>query len=281
MDLSEGPAASSRGLPGPPWVPESSGGAGPGAGLEAEAWGLSVTPWGTEGLPEGIGSAGFGVGVSEAAEGAEPGAGLEAEARGVSVTPWGTEGLLQWTSSVGLGAGVGEEARGAGPKDMFWVVTGEVQGPPSAGTGTWAGGLGDAVLLGWGAAGPAEAEVPEPRVLELSSGGSGLTCCGKGPAEARRFMASAGPKLVPTEREGFPGAPGCCTCSRPAASPRLALHTRRRHGGARRRAGELLNPPGRAWVTSESPPASQPNPLFLSSSQGPPTLQHPGRPAQP
>ena len=214
MELIEGPAVSSRGLPGPPWVPESSGGSGPGAGLEAEAWGLSVTPWGTEGLPEGIGSAGFGAGVGEAAEGAGPGAGLEAEARGVSETPWGTEWLLQWTSSVGLGPGVGEEAGGAGPKDMFWVVTGEVQGPPSAGTGTWAGGLGDAVPLGWGAAGPAEAGVPE-----LSSGGSGLTCCRKGPAEARRFMASAGPKLVPVETAGFPGAPGRCACSLRAASP--------------------------------------------------------------
>ena len=105
---------------------------------------------------------------------------------------------------MGLGVGVGEEAGGAGPKDMFWVVTGKIQGPPSAGTGTWAGGLGDAVPLGWGAGGPAEAEVLGPTVLELSSEGSGLTCCGKGPAETRPFMASAGPKLVPTAERRLP-----------------------------------------------------------------------------
>lgn len=213
MELSEGPAASSRGLPGPPWVPESSGGAGPGAGLEAEA-------------------------------------------RGLSVTPWGTEGLLQWTSSVGLGAGVGEEAGGAGPKDMFWVVTGEVHGPPSTGTGTWARGLGDAVPLGWGAAGPAEVEVPEPRVLELSSAGSGLTCCGKGPAEARRFMASAGPKLVPTAGRRLPWGSRALLLQPPGgfSSPGPAHPSQT--GRSQARAGEFLNPPGRAWVTSEPPSIS-------------------------
>lgn len=195
---------SSCGLPGPSWVPESSGGVGPVAELEAEARGFSVTPWGTEGLPEEISSVGFRAGVGEEARGVGPGAGLEVEARGVLVIPWGTEGLLQWTSSVGLGAGIGEESGGTGPNDMFWVVTSEVQGPPSTGIGTWAGGLGDAIPLGWGATGPAEAEVLGPRVPELSSVGSGLTCCTKGPAEAQPFMVSAGPKLVPTAKRRLP-----------------------------------------------------------------------------
>ena len=268
---------SSCGLPGPPWVPESSGGAGPVAELEAEARGFSVTPWGTEGLPEEIGPVGFRAGVGEEARGAGPGAGLEVEARGVSVIPWGTEGLLQRTSSVGLGAGVGEESGGAGPNDMFWVVTSEVQGPPSTGIGTWAGGLGDAVPLGWGATGPAEAEVLGPRVPELSSVGSGLTCSRRSPTFHGVRRTEAGAYGKEKASLGFQGTAPAAAEWPLLAWPCSPIADRAEPSSGQ---GELLNPPGRAWMTSE-PPSISAQSLVPEQLTGPPPLRDPGLPAQP
>lgn len=62
MELSE----ASNGVPGPPWVTGSSGGAGLGAGLEMKVRGLPITSWRTGGLPGGADPAG----VSKEAGGA-------------------------------------------------------------------------------------------------------------------------------------------------------------------------------------------------------------------
>nr|XP_033714257.1 collagen alpha-1(I) chain-like [Tursiops truncatus] len=243
--LSQGPAGGAgrgarcapRGVPGPPWVTGSSGGAGSGAGLEAEARGVSVTSWGTEGLPR----------------------------------------------SAELEAGVGAEAGGTGPKDVFWAVTGGVEGPPSRtgpypGISRWVGGLGASVPWVSGASGPAEEEARGARGRGPSSAGSGLTSCGSRAASAG---PCAGPALAPTPERRLPwgplrraagegmrgegGGPRCAARGFSAPGPAHPSQTGRSKEG-------LLTPPGAAWARSTAQLGSEG--VFPSVSQARPSSPH-------
>lgn len=192
------PAAYPRGVPGPPWVTGSSGGAGSGAGLEAEARGVSVTSWGTEGLPR---SAGLEAGVGAEAGGTGPKDVFWAVTGGVEGPPSRTgpyPGISRWVG--GLGAAVRWVSGASGPAEEA-ARGARGRGPSSAGSGLTS--CGSRAASAGPCAGPALAPTPERRLPW-------------GP-----LRRAAG--------EGMRGGAGDRGARR-AVFPRPALHTHRRQG---------------------------------------------------